>query len=45
LKLGARRRTSSRALFALREDSRPEADRSAAGRYLEPTLLALIREA
>ena len=33
------------ALFALKEDCRPEPERSAAGRYREPTLLALIGHA
>lgn len=33
------------ALFALREDCRPKAERTAAGRYQEPTLLALLRDA
>jgi len=33
------------ALFDLREDRRPEAERTAAGRYNEPTLLDAIREA
>ena len=33
------------ALFALKDDCRPAAERSAAGRYQEPTLLALIRDA
>ena len=28
------------ALFELRDDCRPEAERTAAGRYLEPTLFA-----
>ena len=32
------------ALFDLVEDCRPKAERTAAGRYAEPTLLALIRE-
>jgi hypothetical protein len=32
------------ALFALREDCRPKAERTAAGRYREPTLLALLQE-
>ena len=31
------------ALFELRDDRRPEAERTAAGRYLEPTLLDLLR--
>jgi hypothetical protein len=30
------------ALFELREDCRPPAERTAAGRYREPTLLALM---
>ena len=29
------------ALFELREDRRPPADRTAAGRYLEPTLFSI----
>ncbi len=33
------------ALFDLKHDSRPAAERSAAGRYREPTLLALLRDA
>ena len=32
------------ALFALRHDSRPAAERSAAGRYREPSLLDLARQ-
>jgi hypothetical protein len=32
------------ALFALRLDCRPVADRSAAGRYSEPSLLDLVRQ-
>lgn len=32
------------ALFDLRDDRRPEAERTAAGRYQEPTLLALLQE-
>jgi hypothetical protein len=31
------------ALFALKEDVRPAAERTAAGRYQEPTMLALMR--
>lgn len=31
------------ALFPLKEDSRPAGERTAAGRYSEPTLLALLR--
>jgi hypothetical protein len=30
-------------LFPMKDDSRPAADRTAAGRYREPTLLALLR--
>ena len=30
------------ALFELKEDCRPEADRTAAGRYREPSLFTLI---
>ncbi len=33
------------ALFALKDDRRPEPERSAAGRYREPTLLALLQDA
>ena len=29
-------------LFELKEDARPEAHRTAAGRYLEPSLFALL---
>ena len=32
------------ALFELKEDRRPKADRTAAGRYAEPSLLTFIRE-
>jgi len=32
------------ALFALKDDYRPAAERSAAGRYQEPTLLSLLQE-
>ena len=32
------------ALFALKVDSRPAAERSAAGRYREPTLLDALRQ-
>jgi hypothetical protein len=32
------------ALFELKEDRRPIADRSAAGRYLEPSLFTLLDE-
>lgn len=31
------------ALFALKDDVRPAAERTAAGRYQEPTMLALMR--
>ena len=31
------------ALFELREDRRPESERTAAGRYREPTLLGLMK--
>ena len=31
-------------LFELKEDRRPAAERSAAGRYREPTLLSLLQE-
>lgn len=30
------------ALFELRDDCRPQTDRTAAGRYLEPSLLSLL---
>lgn len=30
------------ALFELKDDSRPAAERTAAGRYVEPSLLALV---
>jgi hypothetical protein len=33
---------SQPALFELKEDCRPAAERTAAGRYLEPTLFVLI---
>jgi hypothetical protein len=33
------------ALFELKDDSRPEAERTAAGRYLEPTLLTFLADA
>jgi hypothetical protein len=33
------------ALFALKDDCRPAAERTASGRYEEPTLLALLQEA
>ena len=32
------------ALFELKDDCRPEAERTAAGRFREPTLLSLMRE-
>jgi hypothetical protein len=32
------------ALFELKTDSRPAAERTAAGRYLKPSLFAVIRE-
>jgi hypothetical protein len=35
-------RAQQPALFELKEDHRPAADRSAAGRYLEPSLSTLI---
>lgn len=34
-----------RALFDLKEDRRPAAERTAAGRYREPTLMTLIDDA
>jgi hypothetical protein len=33
------------ALFPMKDDSCPAAERTAAGRYREPTLLALVRDA
>lgn len=33
------------ALFELRDDSRPKAERTAAGRYAEPTLLWILNDA
>ena len=33
------------ALFQLKDDSRPKAERTATGRYQEPTLLALLQDA
>ena len=33
------------ALFELKEDSRPATERTTAGRYQEPTLLALLQDA
>ena len=33
------------ALFELKDDSRPAAERTATGRYLEPTLLSILRDA
>jgi len=32
------------ALFELKDDCRPHAERTAAGRYLEPTLFALLTD-
>ena len=32
-------------LFDLKDDTRPAAERTAAGRYLEPTLLSFLRDA
>ncbi len=37
-----RARPQQPALFALRDDRRPEPERTAAGRYREPTLLAWL---
>lgn len=34
-----------RALFEMKNDRRPESEHTAAGRYREPTLLALLRDA
>jgi hypothetical protein len=33
------------ALFELKDDSRPAAERTATGRYQEPTLLSILRDA
>ena len=33
------------ALFDLKDDTRPEGERSAAGRYLEPSLFTLLDDA
>jgi len=33
------------ALFELKDDCRPQAERTAAGRFLEPTLFALLADA
>lgn len=33
------------ALFPMKNDARPTAERTASGRYREPTLLALLRDA
>lgn len=38
-------RAEQPALFPLREDSRPRCERTADGRYREPSLLEAIREA
>ena len=35
---------SQPALFELKDDSRPKAERTAAGRYAEPTLLEWLRD-
>lgn len=35
-------RPNQPALFELKEDCRPKADRTAAGRYAEPTLLSIL---
>ena len=32
-------------LFELKDDTRPEAERTATGRYLEPTLLSFLADA
>ena len=37
-------RTQQPALFELREDCRPRTERTAAGRYLEPSLFTLIEK-
>jgi hypothetical protein len=39
----AARRAEQPPLFDLHEDCRPAADRTAAGRYLEPSLFAQLR--
>jgi len=39
----AARRGEQPALFELREDSRPPTERTAAGRYLEPSLFAQLQ--
>ena len=40
--LQAARRGVQPVLFALREDTRPASDRTAAGRYSEPSLFSLL---
>jgi hypothetical protein len=42
--LAAQTKAAQPALFALREDYRPELARTAAGRYLAPSLLSLLDE-
>jgi hypothetical protein len=38
-------RPAQPALFELKTDRRPEAERTAAGRYREPTLMAFLQDA
>lgn len=38
------RKAAQPELFALKQDRRPAAERSAAGRYQEPSLLVLMQE-
>ncbi len=40
--LQARAKRKQLALFEMKEDYRPEAERSASGRYRQPSLLALL---
>jgi hypothetical protein len=40
--LRAHARAAQPTLFELRQDCRPQSERTAAGRYQEPTLLALL---
>jgi hypothetical protein len=42
--LAAVAKSEQPALFELKEDRRPIADRTAAGRYLEPSLFTLLDE-
>jgi hypothetical protein len=41
--LAARRKAEQPALFELRDDCRPATERTAAGRYREPSLFAQLR--